>query len=312
MASLFPSAHTGVSAVGQNGEVQSANPPHRIIFLDIDGTIQEHGSVVAPSTVTAIRAARANGHLVYVCTGRSGCDIAPDVAVIGFDGAITDGGAYVRRGDEVVIANPMPRAQVQVLIDYFEREALGFFLQSDAVITASEDVIEHIAEFAGAREEQIADERSRLGLGPGTAAGPVSAEDFAHVRDADLDLVTKAVFVGDRTDLVERTRDALGHRFHVVKGSMPLPGGTNGEISMLGTTKGAAITELLAILDRSPAEAIGIGDSWNDVEMFEVCGVSVAMGNADPALQARADRVTTSVLDDGIHRAFVELGLIDA
>ena len=55
---------------------------------------------------------------------------------------------------------------------------------------------------------------------------------------------------------------------------------------------------------------MGIGDSWNDVEMFAVCGVSVAMGNADPELQAKADRVTTGVLDDGVHGALVRLGLV--
>ena len=51
----------------------------RIVFIDVDGTILEHGSVIAPSTITAIRTARRNGHLVYLCTGRSDGDIHPDV-----------------------------------------------------------------------------------------------------------------------------------------------------------------------------------------------------------------------------------------
>ena len=49
----------------------------RIVFIDVDGTILEHGSVIAPSTVSAIRAARRAGHLVYLCTGRSAGDIHP-------------------------------------------------------------------------------------------------------------------------------------------------------------------------------------------------------------------------------------------
>ena len=56
--------------------------------------------------------------------------------------------------------------------------------------------------------------------------------------------------------------------------------------------------------------AIGIGDSWNDAEMFDVVGTPVAMGNADPALKERAGNVTTDVLDDGVWNAFVELGLV--
>lgn len=67
--------------------------PQRIVFIDVDGTILEHGSVIAPSTVSAIRRARSNGHLVYLCTGRSAGDIHPSVREIGFDGEITNGGA---------------------------------------------------------------------------------------------------------------------------------------------------------------------------------------------------------------------------
>ena len=44
--------------------------------------------------------------------------------------------------------------------------------------------------------------------------------------------------------------------------------------------------------------------------MFEVCGTSIAMGNAVPGVQALADEVTTAIDDDGIHNAFVRHGLI--
>jgi len=44
--------------------------------------------------------------------------------------------------------------------------------------------------------------------------------------------------------------------------------------------------------------------------MFEVVGTPVAMGNAVPELQRLAGRVTTAVLEDGVHNAFAELGLI--
>ena len=44
--------------------------------------------------------------------------------------------------------------------------------------------------------------------------------------------------------------------------------------------------------------------------MFEVVGTAVAMGGADPELQAKADFVTSGVLDDGVHRALVRVGLV--
>ncbi len=130
------------------------------------------------------------------------------------------------------------------------------------------------------------------------------------MSDVDRDAVAKAVFVSPSTDTVAHAAAALGDGFHVIPGSIPLPGGSNGEIGQAGVTKGSAITSVLAQLGLSAADAIGIGDSWNDVEMFEVVGNPVAMGNAVPELQKLAGRVTTSVLDDGVHNAFAELGLI--
>ena len=44
----------------------------KIIFLDVDGTLVDYHNRIPDSAVEAIRKARENGHLVYVCTGRGG------------------------------------------------------------------------------------------------------------------------------------------------------------------------------------------------------------------------------------------------
>lgn len=56
-------------------------------------------------------------------------------------------------------------------------------------------------------------------------------------------------------------------------------------------TKGAALERACAILDIDPARAIAIGDSENDVSMFELAGHAVALGNADEVARAAADEV---------------------
>jgi Cof subfamily protein (haloacid dehalogenase superfamily) len=284
----------------------------RIVFIDVDGTILEHGSVIAPSTVAAIRAARANGHLVYLCTGRSEGDIHPDVLAIGFDGAITNGGARATRDGEVVFTRTMPRDDVERLMDYFISRGIHFFLQADHDVYASEGVLAMMADFARLRSARRAEDLKRIGADDDLfdAVLQDAAERYIPVAEADLDDIAKAVFVSESSDSVDRAQNDLGDRFHVIPGSMPMPGGSNGEISLRGVTKGSAITELLGVLGIDPARAVGIGDSWNDVEMFEVCGTSVAMAGADPQLRALADRVTTGVLDDGVRNALVSLGLV--
>ncbi len=287
--------------------MNSSSSPRRIIFIDVDGTILEHGEHIAPSTITAIRRARENGHLVYLCTGRAGGDIHPGVTAIGFDGAITNGGVTAAVGDETLVSRLMPRRSVERLVESFERHGVHYFLQADDEVFASEGMTALVREFV------------RHLLAQDAANGVVRAEDslagianrtYRDVSEAPLDAVAKAVFVSLSEDGLAQLQAELGDEFHVVAGSMPLPGGSNGEISLLGTNKGSAIEIVLAHLGLDAADAVGIGDSWNDVEMFEVCGTSVAMGNAEPTLKGLADRVTTSVLDDGVWNALRELELI--
>ncbi|WP_125133046.1 Cof-type HAD-IIB family hydrolase [Microbacterium sp. 10M-3C3] len=282
--------------------------PRRIAFLDVDGTILEHGSVIAPSTVTAIRTARANGHAVWLCTGRADGDIHPDVRAIGFDGAISNGGAYAVDGDgRLLVEHPMPRADVEAVEAYFHAHGIEYFLQSHGAVFASPGIVAMTDEFFRRRHAQRAAELEARGL-PVDAPSPMIR--FRPLAEVDRDRVAKAVFVSPAADTVAHSAAELGPRFHVIPGSIPLPGGSNGEIGMTGVTKGSAILEVLALLGRDPAESIGIGDSWNDVEMFEVVADPVAMGNAPAELQALAGRVTTTVLDDGVHNAFAALGLL--
>ncbi|GAA1466077.1 Cof subfamily protein (haloacid dehalogenase superfamily) [Microbacterium thalassium] len=277
-------------------------PTRRIAFLDVDGTILDHGQTVADSTVDAVRTARAAGHLVYLSTGRSFADIHPDVQAIGFDGAITNGGAYAVSGSDTIVADPMPSDAVERLLAWAETTGILLFLQANDGIYASDRVRRTVTEMILRwRGQHLSDE-------PQTA--PQRTPRFHDLADADRTRIAKAVFLGEDTEAVDRARQDLGDRFHVVSGSMPLPGGSNGEIGMLGTTKGSAITRMLAHLGMDAAHAIGIGDSWNDVEMFEVCGVGIAMGNADDELKRIADEVTASVREDGVWHAFRRHGLI--
>ena len=67
--------------------------------------------------------------------------------------------------------------------------------------------------------------------------------------------------------------------------------------------KGAALTEIAALLGVPLAQVAVIGDGGNDVAMFKLGGLSVAMGNASPDVQAEADLVTQTNDDEGFANA---------
>ncbi|MEW2300643.1 HAD family hydrolase [Streptomyces sp. NPDC006655] len=72
------------------------------------------------------------------------------------------------------------------------------------------------------------------------------------------------------------------------------------ELQPCGVTKATGLALAADHLGLCPERAIAFGDMPNDVPMFDWAAYGVAMANAHPELQARADEITTSNEDDGI------------
>lgn len=279
----------------------------RIAFLDVDGTIIDSLGRIDPTTITAVREARANGHRVFLCTGRAEAEIAPSVREIGFDGIVSAGGGFVTIDGELIIERAMPTALATELLDFLRTEDLPAVLQTFTGTYAESAAVERIT--AGAIRAHEALAAAGVDVSHAAAAEP-TVRDIAEAPDDVRDHIAKVVFVGDDHGAYDRTVAGLGDRFHIVTGSIPFLGSASGEISGPGVNKGTTIELLLPRLGFTREQAIGIGDSPNDLEMFAACGVSAAMGNATDAVKAAASEVTTAVLDGGVHTVFARHGLI--
>ena len=269
----------------------------RIVFLDVDGTLIDHSQHLAPSVVSAVQDARAAGHLVYLCTGRSRAEIPGFITDIGFDGVVSAGGGFIERGDELVAAHTMPEPVVQDLVAFFEENDIEYTLQAYESAYPSQGLLPRLAPLFAEMEM----DHSR---------GDRLVEMMTHRGAAPTVGIAKATFFGTDPRTFATVRDGVGDRFHVITGTIPYLGEAGGEVSLGGIHKGAAIVELVGLLGIDVADSIAIGDSANDLEMLEVAGVGIAMGNADAAVKAVADEVTTGVDDDGVWNAFVRHGLV--
>ena len=69
-------------------------------------------------------------------------------------------------------------------------------------------------------------------------------------------------------------------------------------------------TKRCAAIGITTEETIAFGDADNDLEMLQLAGIGVAMGNALPQVRACADMVTDTVENDGIAHALQKLKLI--
>lgn len=75
------------------------------------------------------------------------------------------------------------------------------------------------------------------------------------------------------------------------------------EVLPSGTSKGAGLRALLKEMQIAPAHVMAVGDGENDIEMIQLAGIGVAVGNAADALKAAADHVVASADADGVAEA---------
>ena len=71
----------------------------KLIFLDIDGTLLPPGDMLVPeSTLQSLYRAKANGHKLFLCTGRNYRMTEPLLRHNCFAGAVCSAGGYVLAG----------------------------------------------------------------------------------------------------------------------------------------------------------------------------------------------------------------------
>lgn len=77
---------------------------------------------------------------------------------------------------------------------------------------------------------------------------------------------------------------------------MPLSVTTSGystiEITSLNANKGGALAHLSEFLGINASEVMAVGDNFNDKEMLDWAGISVAVENADPEIKKAVDFIT--------------------
>ena len=114
----------------------------KLIFLDIDGTLLPPGEMLIPqSTVEALHKAHANGHKLFLCTGRN-LRMTQPLLDYGFDGAVCSAGGYVFCGDKVLVDLPMEPQLAQGVRSAMERHGVECTLEARDATYGSLKMIE--------------------------------------------------------------------------------------------------------------------------------------------------------------------------
>jgi len=271
----------------------------KLIFLDIDGTLTPAGSNVPPaSAMEAVRRAQKNGHKVFLCTGRNPAMLAP-VLALGFEGAVAGAGGYVFAGDRVLFDCPMPQEDFETGMRLLKETGVFRTIEAKDATWGDEDLGEFLAQAGDGNSELV---RWRKALAEQLHILPMSAYDGRPVY--------KIVFMCREVSQLEPARRALEKDYSFIVQDVAAHHCLNGELINRKYDKGRGVKIVADEYGIGLEDTIGFGDSMNDLEMIETVGYSVCMDNGSPALKAKSDLVCPAVEEDGLYRAFEQLGLI--
>ena len=257
-----------------------SRPPIKLLVSDIDGTLVRKDKSLADATVAAVARLREAGVLFSLISARPLSGMLEIARTLGVDTPI---GAYnggtVAHVDGTVISAERLSADVA-------REA-GKRLDLDwTTLWVFADGLWHTRKLGNAHDDS---ERRT------TAHEPTVVKDF----DAILDRVDKMVAVSDDEPrlmaLEKETAQALGDGAAVARSQTYYL-----DVTAPGANKGAGVTAIAKALGVPLAQTAVIGDGGNDVAMFKVAGLSIAMANGSDATRAAAMQAALSNDADGV------------
>ena len=272
----------------------------KLLFLDIDGTLTVPGTNVPPdSALRAIRAARAAGHKVFLYTGRNRGMLSP-LLQYGFDGYVGSSGGYVVCGEKVLYDCPMTEDRRRLAMDLFRENGVFRTVEGLEHSWCDEGLSTFMGSVGGGNSEL---ERWRRALEAALGILPMAQYDGSPIY--------KIIFMCENEGQLAPARAALEEDFQFVIQDAPAPGCVNGELVNRRFDKGGGVRRVAEALGADIADTVGFGDSMNDLEMIQTVGYSVCMENGSPALKAASNMVCPAVEQDGLARAFRDLGLVE-
>ncbi|GLZ33118.1 haloacid dehalogenase [Lentzea sp. NBRC 105346] len=248
----------------------------RLVALDIDGTLAHLGTNdIAPAVHAAVTRVAAHDVHVVLCTGRSLIGTTPIADQLGLPGiSLCSNGA--------------------VWWDHQTREVLKRTTFSPGPTIK---VLRELLPGAVFAVEQTGIGNMSLGRFPdGDLWGVLTLGDFDEVAAIDTPRLVMRWIGHTPEELAFAVRelelpDVAWSVDHTEPWLTAVP---------LGVTKGSALEELRVHLNVSPEDTLAVGDGRNDVEMLRWAAHGVAMGQAPATVQAVADSVTDTVLEDGL------------
>ncbi len=274
-------------------------PRFRLLAVDLDGTLLDSSWNLPEVNRRALEAAAEAGVALAIVTGRRFPAASACLVDLRLDPwLVLNGGALVKQGREgPVVARtllPLPQAR-EILSLVSERgahpvvhdgpDAEGYLLIESREV--ANNSLAFYLEKATPPVRRLSNLQAELERDPVQIMFAASLKEIAEIEQLLAHRLGRAVHLA-RTAYPERDFAIL-------------------DVTASSCSKARALSLVAERLGLTTADAMAIGDNWNDVEMLEVAGLGVVMANAAPELRSRGFALTGSNDQGGVAEAIERL-----
>lgn len=258
----------------------------KLVAIDLDDTLLDSGLSISGPCKTSIRAARKNGVIITLATGRMYSSALPYALQLGVDvPLITYQGALVKNSQtqQVLYYQPLDPDLAVELMEYFQAAGVHYHSYFDdrlCLESFSEEGMDY-AQLAGV--EPVIVSSLMDACRQGQEALKIMAVDRDQERLLAMEKELKQIY-GSSLNITRSKPYYL-------------------EIMNPKANKAQALKLLAEHFGIEQREVMALGDSYNDLEMIQWAGLGVAMGNAPAEVKRVADYVTASNEDNGVAEA---------
>ncbi len=251
----------------------------KLFFFDIDGTfLCEKTHEILPSTKKAYEQLLAQNHEVFLCTGRNKRDTLKIAKQLNTNSFISSNGQYIQVNNEEYFTRYISSNEKERYLSELQNVVWGYMTSDEIYIVENE---------IGTEKEAFTDSWLTF--------------KYATVDNFLDDNVISIIIIDEHRDNYPQISS---------ENNMYFWSGTHFQVVPNDINKGIGIQELVKLYNED-VQIYCFGDNDNDIQMFEIADVSVAMGNGTKEAQKKADYITQKASEDGIYNALIKLGVIN-
>ena len=252
----------------------------KLILIDSDDTLKKSDGTISERSKKAIRDNRKAGNIIVICTARPRYqtlevmrDSDANCIVVSSNGAEI----YDSRKEQVLFNSFIDKNLVIKLVE-------DAFVNDIRLILTTEN-IEYVT-------KEVRNPKQVL----------LSNADYVNVL-SECD-IKQCMFIDEKKDKIYMEKEVISHfnELHIVDEISENSSYYEKwfSVSNVRCSKGNALKFLSDYLNIPIENTIAIGNDKNDISMFEVAGLSVAVDNASDDIKSKVDYITLSNDEDGV------------